>query len=381
MHLDDTSSQPAIRLSHIATTTNDSESVIVQGLGSSIGGDLINPVIQPRPGHHPKVPERNYPETQTLNKFEKMSEDALSASLGAGRNAWWRRAFPLQRGVLLYNISMMARVIFFTLISVLLNLLKTFGKTIPVYKPSGHIILGTALGLLLVYRTNASYDRFWEGRKLLCVATQSCLDLVRSVMVWEPKQNLIEFVNILMCFNLALFNRLRRHPERTEEYQLYLNETQLQYLADTNDDPYVLIGFAQEWIFKNCDVINNNTGRTSVTANYFSNLTSAEINLDRLIDTTIPISYVAHATHVVFLFLITLPFCILDDLGWFGVPIMFLVSFGLMGIDEAGAEIEEPFGKDANDLNLEMVFSRCNYVMKSMLAGGSFPVEKSGPTL
>ena len=31
--------------------------------------------------------------------------------------------------------------------------------------PTVHGLIGVALGLLLVFRTNASYDRFWEGRK------------------------------------------------------------------------------------------------------------------------------------------------------------------------------------------------------------------------
>src|SRR6188768_3739656 len=37
---------------------------------------------------------------------------------------------------------------------------------VPLELPTtAHTLVGVALGLLLVFRTNASYDRFWEGRR------------------------------------------------------------------------------------------------------------------------------------------------------------------------------------------------------------------------
>ena len=45
---------------------------------------------------------------------------------------------------------------------------------------TAHTILGVALGLLLVFRTNSSYDRFWEGRKLLGMMVNRARDLMRQ---------------------------------------------------------------------------------------------------------------------------------------------------------------------------------------------------------
>lgn len=76
-------------------------------------------------------------------------------------------------------------------------------------------------------RTNASYDRFWEGRRLVATVSAASLGIVRSVKVWEPEENLREITNLLICYQIALKNRLRREPDLTEEYPNYLTHDQI----------------------------------------------------------------------------------------------------------------------------------------------------------
>lgn len=140
----------------------------------------------------------------------------------------------------------------------------------------------------------------------------------------------------------------------------------VEYLRTTNDDPFFLVALMQIWVFDNCKAISSHPGRTASIHAFMQELVACETSFDRLIDTPIPISYVAHASHLVFIFLITLPFCLIEDLGWFSIPMMMMVSFGLIGIDEAGAEIEQPFGTDDNDLKLEMMFDRTMVILSSL---------------
>lgn len=81
------------------------------------------------------------------------AEDAFS-NYSDDRNKWLGRVFPLQRGTVMFTSFMFLRVLFFTLISVLLLLLQYYGYEMGgfIFKPIGHTLLGTALGLLLVYR-------------------------------------------------------------------------------------------------------------------------------------------------------------------------------------------------------------------------------------
>lgn len=79
-------------------------------------------------------------------------------------------------------------------------------------------------------------------------------------------------------------------------------------------------------------------------------LTDALSGLDRILQTPIPFAYAVHLEHVVWLYLLTLPFQIIQLLNWWTIPAVTLASFCLLGILDIGAEIENPFGTDYNDL-------------------------------
>lgn len=104
-----------------------------------------------------KRPTKEAPYTTYRKRTERDSvlasaEDAFSKNFSDDRSKWLGRVFPLQRGTVMFTSFMFLRVLFFTMISVLLLVLQNYGYELPVFKPVGHTILGTALGLLLVYR-------------------------------------------------------------------------------------------------------------------------------------------------------------------------------------------------------------------------------------
>ncbi|KAG0346190.1 hypothetical protein BG004_002222 [Podila humilis] len=76
-------------------------------------------------------------------------------------------------------------------------------------------------------------------------------------------------------------------------------------------------------------------------------------NMERIVFTPIPLAYSIHLRQVVYLYCLALPFTFLESLDWGTVPLMALVSFTLFGMEAIGREIENPFGKDANDLHMD----------------------------
>ena len=63
-----------------------------------------------------------------------------------------------------------------------------------------------------------------------------------------------------------------------------------------------------------------------------------------------PFAYVVQIRQLLILYLATLPLVLIGFLGWAVIPAIFFTSFALLGIEEAGVEIEDPFGVDPNDL-------------------------------
>ncbi|KAF9580631.1 hypothetical protein BGW38_002649, partial [Lunasporangiospora selenospora] len=76
-------------------------------------------------------------------------------------------------------------------------------------------------------------------------------------------------------------------------------------------------------------------------------------NMERIVFTPIPLAYSIHLRQVVYLYCLALPFTFIDSLKWGTIPLMALVSFTLFGMEGIGREIENPFGKDSNDLHMD----------------------------
>jgi putative membrane protein len=74
---------------------------------------------------------------------------------------------------------------------------------------------------------------------------------------------------------------------------------------------------------------------------------------ERILKTPVPFAYVAQIRQLLMVYLLTLPLVLVPIMEWGAIPALMLISFGLLGIEEAGVEIEDPFGLDSNDLPLD----------------------------
>ena len=88
-----------------------------------------------------------------------------------------------------------------------------------------------------------------------------------------------------------------------------------------------------------------------------------EVQLNTLVDaytrmeqirlTPIPVAHLIHQKQVLALFGMVLPFAMVDEMGWWAVPIVTLVIFTLYGIEGIGSQLEDPFGTDKIDINMD----------------------------
>ncbi|KAJ7682841.1 Bestrophin, RFP-TM, chloride channel-domain-containing protein [Mycena rosella] len=75
--------------------------------------------------------------------------------------------------------------------------------------------------------------------------------------------------------------------------------------------------------------------------------------LEHILTTPLPFVYAVHIS-TVWLYLFLLPFQLVSEFGWHTVPAVFIGAFIYLGFVAAGEEIEQPFGYDENDLDLDM---------------------------
>ena len=235
-----------------------------------------------------------------------------------------------------------------------------------------HTMVGVALGLLLVFRTNASFDRWWEGRKLLGSMVNRARDLTRQVANLvegedEETQNERQEIQRMITAYYALMRQHLRHERDLSAVAAYLTEQERETLDTVTHRPVTMCS----WISSRLVSLARKGKITEQRLQSMdTNLTVFHDNLgacERILKTPVPFAYAQHIKTFLVLFVATAPFAMADTLLW-GTPVAIAVlAFALFGIDEIGVEIEDPFGTDPNDLPLDAIGDGINATTKETL--------------
>ncbi len=228
----------------------------------------------------------------------------------------------------------------------------------PVAIPSTlHVLVGTALGLLLVFRTNASYDRFWEGRKLWGGMVNECRNLIRGAQGWfgHDRELVTELALWTAAFPFAAGNYLRGTPP---ELARAIPALPVDELALVEEAEHPVLAVAAH--MTHCLTVAAQRG-------YISDIARANLDqnihllvgylggCERIRKTPLPFAYIVHLRRALVLYCFTLPFALVQTFGWGTILDVLFVSYIFFGIEEIGVEIEGPFGFDDNDLPLEQI--------------------------
>jgi ion channel-forming bestrophin family protein len=240
------------------------------------------------------------------------------------------------------------------IVAALLN--ETYSFKLP---NSAHALVGVALGLLLVFRTNASYDRWWEGRKLLGAMVNRSRDLTRQFATLLPAHRAddarVLTRHVTLFYQLAALGlRLDRDLQPLVNKGLLLDSEKLALESVGARGPVVLgwISARVARLAKEGDLSELRLMGIDV------NITSLQDSLgacERIAKTPLPFAYAQHLKALVTLFVLTAPFVLVDPMKWNTPLAMAALAFALFGIDEIGIEIEDPFGHDDNDLPIEKI--------------------------
>lgn len=234
-----------------------------------------------------------------------------------------------------------------------------------------HTLVGLALGLLLVFRTNASYDRFWEGRKLWGGIVNETRNLIRSSETFLQDNPVArrDIARWMLAFTYGSMNILRNKKDLGPIAKDLPSDRLM--LAMATPHPALFAAKEVSLILQGCKKEGYISDYVQVTIDHNIQLLIDYLGgCERIHKTPLPFAYVVHLRRALFFYCCTLPFALLGAFNWVWVTILgtMFVSFVFFGIEEIGVEIENPFGADENDLPLEEICESIYLNTKSQLS-------------
>jgi len=213
-------------------------------------------------------------------------------------------------------------------------------------------LLGVILSILLVFRTNTAYDRWWEGRKQWGALVNNCRNLsvmLHGTLPKEDDESRSYFAKNIANFCIALKDHLREGTE-VDNLVLLSDEEKNELVPKAHKPNHISF-----WIYNRLQ----KTYKSGVfDAADFINIKPQHQSLldilgacERILKTPIPYSYAVYIKVFITAYGLMLPFGLYDDFGLYSVPLVMFIFFAMLGLELMAEEIEEPFGTDCNDLS------------------------------
>lgn len=232
--------------------------------------------------------------------------------------------------------------------------------------PELHALLGAILGVLLVFRNNTAYERWWEGRKLWGQLVNDARNLsikVRSFAKVEPDE-LHHFGRLLVNFARALKEHLREGI-RPKQLSLY-NRIE----AEPTHIPSHVVSMMRDKIrtWKRQGKIDGFDDMIlDVHVRSFMDICGS---CERIRKTPIAPSYIGFIRQSMVLYLITLPWGLVNNFNYWTIPGAMMVTYFMIGIELTAESVEEPFGRSEDDLVLDEICQSIELSVTEILSQG-----------
>ncbi len=210
-----------------------------------------------------------------------------------------------------------------------------------------HSLLGFVISMLLVFRTNTSYDRWWEGRKMLGALVNVSRNLSMKIKALELKPEDVQF------FSYAIPNFAFALKDHLREKRFYGKDSVLIEIKEGAHVPNQIASGMVSKIYslqKQRQLSAQDLIILTEDLNQFTNICGA---CERIRNTPIPYSYSAFIKKFVFFYVISLPLGLVFSLGYYMVLIVPFILYVLTSLELIAEQIENPFGLDANDLPVD----------------------------
>ncbi|RZJ71385.1 bestrophin family protein [Flavobacterium sp.] len=231
--------------------------------------------------------------------------------------------------------------------------------TIPIAIPG---IVGTIISLLLAFKSNQAYDRWWEARIVWGGIVNDSRSLLRQVVAFYKDPDFSDEANnfkekfakrqAAWCFSLT--NRLRG-KDSVKAAKQFLDEDEFQFIKRHKHVPNAILLLHAKETMKALGNGRINTFQQVEIDNTLTRLCDGMGKCERIKNTIFPTTYSMYIRFTLCLLIILLPFGMIDDLGWLVIPLTTTIGAAFFLIEKMAIHLQDPFENRPTDTPMTVI--------------------------
>ena len=248
------------------------------------------------------------------------------------------------------------------------HLLPEMALTIPAF-------IGTAISILLSFKLNQSYDRWWEARKVWGAIVNDSRSLVIQLQSLttngnDPGIKKIAFRQIAWCYALG---QSLRGLSPTDNLDQFIEARDLQEIARHNNKPLALLQLHSQDIKALRDNNQLDTFAQVQLDNTLVRLCDAQGRSERIKSTVFPVTYRIFLHAIIYLFVVTLSIALNDVAGIFEIPLLILISTAFFLLEKSATHMQDPFENRPTDTAVTAIARTIEINIKQLLKETDVP--------
>lgn len=274
-------------------------------------------------------------------------------------------------------------VLYVLIIGLLVNYLTgQFKYLIPEMPIAIPAFIGTAISVILSFKINQSYDRWWEARKIWGSIVNDSRSLILQLQsfVAKEKQDQIKEIayrHIAWCFSLG---QSLRGLDATENLNKYISETDLDKISKHNNKPLALLQLNALQITelrenKNLELFSHVQINNTMVS--FSNWMGMA---ERIKSTVFPKTYRLFLHFFIYIFVVTLAIALNNIDSFFELPLLLVISAAFFLLEKSATHLQDPFNNRPTDTAMTTIATTIETNIKQLLGETEVPKPSQAPS-
>lgn len=274
-------------------------------------------------------------------------------------------------------------VIYVLAIGVVVNYLTGMYRHLIPEMPIGiPAFIGTAISVILSFKINQSYDRWWEARKIWGSIVNDSRSLILQLQSFVDKKNYAEvkqiaYRHIAWCFSLG---QSLRGLDATENLVKYIPQTDIDKITKHNNKPLALLQLNALQIAElreqgSLDIFSHVQINNTMVS--FSNWMGMA---ERIKSTVFPKTYRLFLHFFIYIFVVTLAIALNNIDSFFELPLLLVISSAFFLLEKSATHLQDPFNNRPTDTAMTTIATTIEINIKQLLGEADVPKPSQAPS-